>query len=70
MLPQHQAMYDELDTSGDFDAAYVRLQRAVHGAAYSLHSSFAAAGASPTLRPVAENAVAVERNHLDQLRGF
>jgi putative membrane protein len=68
MLPQHQAMYDQLDSSGDFDAAYLRLQRSVHGAALSLHAAFAASGASPTLRPVASNAVAVERSHLDMLR--
>lgn len=68
MLPQHQAMYDELESSGDFDGAYLRLQRSVHGAALSLHSSFAAGGGSPTLRPVAQNAAAVERSHLDMLR--
>ena len=70
MLPQQQAMYDQLETSGDFDAAYLRLQRAVHGAAYALHSGYAAGGTSPTLRPVARNAAAVERSHLDMLRGL
>jgi putative membrane protein len=68
MLPQHEAMYDELQSSGDFDAAYVRLQRGVHGAALSLHASFAAGGSSATLRPVAANAAAVERSHLEMLR--
>ena len=68
MLPQHQAMYDALDSSGDFDNAYVRLQRRSHGAALSLHSEYAARGTSPTLRPVAENGTAVERSHLDMLR--
>jgi putative membrane protein len=67
MLPQHEAMYDDLQSSGDFDAAYVRLQRAVHGAALSLHASFAAGGSSATLRPVAANAAAVERSHLQML---
>ena len=70
MLPQHQAMYDELVASGDFDRAYVRLQRSVHGTSLSLHSAYAARGDSPTLRPVAANAAAVERRHLDLLRGY
>jgi putative membrane protein len=68
LLPQHQAMYDELESSGEFDSTYVRLQRAVHGAALALHSDYAARGTSPTLRPVASNAAAVERSHLDMLR--
>jgi putative membrane protein len=70
LLPQHQAMYDELAASGDFDRAYVRLQRSVHGAALSLHSDYARRGGSPTLRPVAANAAAVERNHLELLRAL
>ena len=70
MLPQHQAMYDELSASGDFDRTYIRLQRAAHGAALSLHSDYARRGTSPTLRPVAANAAAVERVHLNLLRGF
>lgn len=68
MLPQHQALYDELDISADFDRAYLRLQRAVHGSALSLHADYARRGTSPTLRPVADNAASVERNDLEQLR--
>ena len=69
MLPQHQAMYDELAASGNFEAAYLRLQRAVHGrgAAASM-PIMPRRGASPTLRPVAANAAAVERSHLEMLR--
>ena len=70
MLPQQQAMYDELAASGDFGRSYIRLQRSVHGTALSLHSTYAARGDSPTLRPVAANAAAVERRHLDMLRGY
>jgi putative membrane protein len=70
LLPQHQAMLDELAASGDFDRTYVRLQRAAHGAALSLHSGYAARGSSPTLRPVASNAAAIERSHLEMLRGL
>jgi predicted outer membrane protein len=68
MLPQQQAMYDELEASAGFDRTYLRLQRAAHGAALSLHSNFARRGESPTLRPVAANAEAIERSHLDMLR--
>ncbi len=70
MLPQHQALYDELEASGNFDSTYLRLQRAVHGASLSLHADFAARGVSPTLRPVAETAEAVERSHLAMLRAL
>jgi len=70
MLPQHEAMYDELSASGNFDQTYIRQQRAIHGAALSLHADYARRGSSPTLRPVAANAAAVERNHLALLRGL
>jgi len=70
MLPEQQAMYEELAASSDFDRTYVRQQRAVHGAALSLHSDYARRGGSPTLRPVAANAAAVERRHLELLRGL
>ena len=70
LLPQHQAMYDELSASGDFDRTYIRMQRAIHGAALSLHTDYARRGDSPTLRPVAANAAAVERGHLELLRGL
>jgi predicted outer membrane protein len=70
MLPQHQAMFEELAASTDFDRAYLRLQRAVHGEALGLHSNYAARGGSPTLRPVAANAAALERRHLELLRGL
>jgi len=70
MLPQHEAMYDELAASGNFDQTYIRQQRAVHGAALSLHTDYARRGSSPTLRPVAANAATVERNHLGLLRGL
>lgn len=68
LLPQHQAMFDELNASGDFDRTYVRLQRSIHGDALSLHGDYAARGSSPTLRPVARNAVAIERSHLAMFR--
>jgi len=68
LLPQHQVLLDELDASGDFDRAWVRIQRSVHGEALALHSDYARRGASPTLRPVAANAAAVEQADLGLLR--
>jgi putative membrane protein len=70
LLPQHEAMLDELTASSNFDQTYIRQQRAIHGAALSLHADYARRGSSPTLRPVAANAAAVERNHLGLLRGL
>jgi len=70
MLPQHQAMYEELAGATNFDQTYLRQQRAIHGAALSLHADYARRGSSPTLRPVAQNAATVERNHLNLLRGL
>ena len=70
LLPHHQAKYDELDSSGDFDRAYVRLQRAIHGTSLSLHADYAERGTSPTLRPVAANAASVERRDLEMLRNL
>ena len=68
MIPQHQLMYSELAAASSFDGTYLRLQRAVHGAALSLHADYARRGTSPTLKPVAANAAAVERSHIEMLR--
>jgi putative membrane protein len=68
LLPGHQAMFDELSASSDFDAAYHRQQVAVHQAALKLHGDFAARGQSSTLRPVAKNAVGIVRRHLEMMR--
>ena len=70
LLPEHQAMLDELAASSDFDRTFVRLQRSVHGASLALHSDFARRGSSPTLRPVAANAATVEQRHLGLLQGL
>jgi predicted outer membrane protein len=68
LLPQHQVLIDDLGSTGDFDRAWVRIQRSVHGEALALHSDYARRGSSPTLRPVAANAVAVEQADLALLR--
>jgi predicted outer membrane protein len=70
LLPQHQAMFEELAASNNFEAAYLRLQRQVHGQGLRLHGDYAARGESATLRPVAANAAAVELRHLEMLRNL
>jgi len=67
LLPQHQVLLDELGSSSDFDRSWVRIQRSVHGEALALHSDYARRGTSPTLRPVAANAAAVEQADLGLL---
>jgi len=45
MLPQHQAMMEELAGSSDFDRAYIRLQRSVHVPCAGVdHIDFSAGG--------------------------
>ena len=68
MAPPHQAMFDALAASGDFDATFRRQQIDVHQSSQRMHAAYAARGDSPTLRPVAANAAAVEARHLDALR--
>lgn len=68
MIPHHQLMYNELASASSFDPTYLRLQRAVHGAALGLHDAYARRGTSPTLRPVAAHAAAVERSHVAMLQ--
>ena len=68
MAPPHQAMIDALASSGDFDSVFRRQQLDIHQSSQRMHAAFAARGDSPTLRPVAANAAAVEARHFDALR--
>ncbi len=70
MMPRHQAMLDELRAAADFEGAFKRLMINVHEQGLRIHGDFAAAGSSPTLRPVAELAFPAMRRHLDMLRGL
>ena len=70
LRPEHQAMLDALHAAGDFDRAYLQQQIAVHRAALEMHNAYATRGSSPTLRPVAANAVPIVRRHLQQLRAI
>ena len=69
LRPEHEVMMRELLAATDFDRLYVQQQLRVHSLAVALHSAFAARGSSPTLRPVAAAAAAIERRHLQDLRG-
>ena len=66
--PEHQAMLDALNATSDFDSTYRAQQNIVLQDALRLHSSYAKAGQSPTLRPVAANAENVMRANLSALR--
>lgn len=66
--PEHQAMFDALTATSDFDNTYRAQQKIVIEEALNLHGSFAASGSSPTLKPVAQNAEAVMRANLQALR--
>lgn len=66
---EHQAMLDALAATGDFDNIYRAQQNIVLQEGVKLHSSYAKAGQSPTLRPVAANAESVMRANLNALRG-
>lgn len=66
--PEHQAMLDALSATSDFDNTYRAQQNIVLQEGVRLHSSYAKAGQSPTLRPVAANAENVMRANLQALR--
>ena len=66
--PEHQAMLDALAATSDFDNTYRGQQNIVLQEGIKLHSSYAKAGSSPTLRPVAANAESVMRANLEALR--
>jgi len=63
LQPRHQAMLNELQQSANLDAVYRRHQVAVHDEALHLHSTYAARGTSPTMRPVAKAIVPVIQRH-------
>lgn len=68
LSPEHQAMLDALTATSDFDNTYRGQQNIVLQEGIRLHSDYARAGGSPTLRPVAANAENVMRANLDALR--
>lgn len=59
---------ERLRASADFDRDYRKLVGDVLTKAFDAHRTFAAAGGSPTLRPVAEMAAPVTKKNLDALK--
>lgn len=70
LRPEHQAMMRELLQSPGFDQLYWRQQMTVHEEATDLHGRYSARGGSPTLKPVATAALAIERSHLARLKAI
>ena len=67
LLPQHQALLDQLRSAGSgytFDQAYRRVQIQAHQQALALHQNYAASGDVPTLRTTAGQIVPVIQRHL------
>jgi putative membrane protein len=71
LLPQHQALLDQLRASGmgaSFDMAFRDIQIQAHQQALTLHQNYAAQGDVPALRTVAGQIVPVVQNHLNMLQ--
>ncbi|MGZ2411310.1 putative membrane protein [Sphingomonas sp. F9_3S_D5_B_2] len=69
LLPEHQAMLDQLRSAGSgpgFDVAFKNAQIAAHQQALQLHQNYAASGDVPALRAVAGQAVPIIQMHLNQ----
>ena len=68
LLDNHSARLAALESSADFDAAYMREMSSSLSAALEYHSRYARRGESPTLRPVARYAAQVIDKNLRALR--
>ena len=64
LVSGEQVLLDGLQASSQFDADYVRDERAVHQRLVVMDTAYATGGASPTLRPVASAALPIEQRHL------
>jgi putative membrane protein len=66
LLPEHQAMLDQLRASGAmFDEMFRQQQITAHQQALMLHQNYAASGDVPALRTVASQIVPVIQSHLN-----
>ena len=73
LLPQHQAMLDQLRAAGSgpsFDMAFRDIQVQAHTAALALHQNYAAQGDVPGLRATAGQIVPVIQGHLNHAQGL
>jgi putative membrane protein len=71
LLPQHQALLDQLRASGSgpsFDQAFRQVQIQAHTDALALHQNYAASGDVPALKVVAGQILSVVQGHLNQLQ--
>lgn len=69
ILPQHQALLDQLRAAGpglNFDLTFKQIQIQAHQDALQLHQSYATGGDVPALRAVAGQIVPVVQMHLNQ----
>jgi putative membrane protein len=67
LMPQHQAMLDQLRAAGSgpsFDQAYKAAQIPAHQQALELHQNYANGGDVPALRQAAASAVPIIQQHL------
>jgi putative membrane protein len=71
MMPNHQAMLEQLRTAGpNFDVAFRDAQVAAHQEALALHQNYANGGDLPALRTVAGAAVPIIQQHLVAAQGL
>lgn len=70
LLPMQQRMIDQLQSAStaNFDRTYITQQVPAHEMALALHSNYARSGDTPALRTVAQGAVPVVQQHLDEAR--
>ena len=65
LMPEHQAMLDQLRNAGpNFDVAFRDIQVQAHQSALALHQNYANGGDQPALRNVAAAAVPIIQQHL------
>lgn len=73
LLPQHQAMLDQLRAAGsgpNFDMTFKQIQTGAHQEALQLHQTYAASGDVPALRSAAGQIIPVVQMHLNHLQGL
>lgn len=73
LLPQHQALLDQLRAAGSgpsFDVAFQQIQIQAHQQALTLHQNYAASGDVPALRATAGQIVPVVQRHLAALQSL
>ena len=70
LLPMQQRMLDQLRSASaaNFDRTYLTQQVPAHEMALALHSNYARSGDTPALRTVAQGAVPIVQQHLDEAR--